>query len=80
MAPPLARMHGLSGTVDVNFAVDASGSASVREVNGPDQLKEAARQTVASWVFRRSSTERLFMAATFTYKGDTALAAVKPQE
>jgi TonB family protein len=80
VAPPFARMAGISGTVDVHFAVDASGSATVREVNGPDPLKEAARQTVASWSFRRSTPERLFLAATFDYKGDTASAAVRPQE
>ena len=80
MAPPLARMQGVSGTVDVHFAVDAAGAATVREVAGPDPLKEAARQTVASWSFRRSTPERLFLAATFTYKGDTASAAVRAQE
>jgi outer membrane biosynthesis protein TonB len=80
MAPPLARMQGVSGTVDVHFAVDAAGSATVREVAGPDTLKEAARQTVASWSFRRSTPERLFLAATFTYKGDIASAAVRAQE
>ena len=80
MAPPLARMQAISGTVDVHFAVDAAGSATVREIAGPDALKEAARQTVASWSFRRSTPERLFLAATFTYKGDTAAAAVRAQE
>jgi TonB family protein len=80
MAPPLARMQGVSGTVDVHFAVDAAGSPTVREVAGPDPLKEAARQTVASWSFRRSTPERMFLAATFTYKGDTASVAVRPQE
>ncbi len=80
VAPPLARMQGVSGTVDVKFAVDAAGSASVRDVSGPDALKEAARQTVSSWTFRRTTPERLFLAATLTYKGDTASAAVKPQE
>jgi TonB family protein len=78
--PPFARMQGISGMVDVHFAVDAAGSATVREVNGPEPLKEAARQTVASWSFRRSTPERLFLAATFAYKGDTAMAAVRPQE
>jgi TonB family protein len=80
VAPPLARMNGISGTVEVHFAVDAAGSATVREVAGPDPLKEAARQTVTSWSFRRSTPERLFLAATFTYKGDTAAAAVRSQE
>ena len=80
VAPPLARMNGISGTVEVHFAVDASGSATVREAEGPDPLKEAARQTVTSWSFRRSTPERLFLAATFTYKGDTAAAAVRSQE
>jgi TonB family protein len=80
VSPPFARMQGISGTVDVHFAVDAAGSATVREVNGPEPLKEAARQTVASWSFRRSTPDRLFLAATFDYKGDTAMAAVRPQE
>jgi TonB family protein len=80
VAPPLARMQGVSGTVDVKFAVDAAGSASVRDVTGPDPLKEAARQTVASWTFRRTTPERLFLAATLTYKGDTASAEVRAQE
>jgi len=60
--------------------VDAAGSPTVREVAGPDPLKEAARQTVASWSFRRSTPERMFLAATFTYKGDTASVEVRPQE
>ncbi len=80
LAPPLARMQGVSGTVDVHFAVDAGGSATVRDVAGPDPLKEAARQTVASWSFRRSTPERLFLTATFIYQGDTASAAVRAQE
>jgi TonB family protein len=80
VTPPLARMQGISGTVDVHFAVDAAGTSTVREVAGPDPLKEAARQTVTSWSFRRSTPERLFLAATFTYKGDTASAAVRSQE
>jgi len=80
VAPPLARMQSVSGTVDVRFAVDAAGGATVREVTGPDSLKEAARQTVTSWTFRRTTPERLFLAATLTYKGDTASAAVRPQE
>jgi len=80
VAPPLARMQGVSGTVDVRFAVDAAGSATIKEVTGPDSLKEAARQTVVSWSFRRSTPERLFLAATFSYKGDTASAAVRAQE
>ncbi|HEY2941530.1 MAG TPA: TonB family protein [Vicinamibacteria bacterium] len=80
VAPPLARMQGVSGTVDVRFAVDAAGMATIREVAGPDPLKDAARQTVSSWSFRRSTPERLFLTATFTYKGDTASAAVRAQE
>ena len=80
VAPPLARMQGVSGTVDVHFAVDAAGGATVRDVSGPEALKEAARQTVSSWTFRRTTPERLFLAATLTYQGDTASAAVKPQE
>jgi outer membrane biosynthesis protein TonB len=78
--PPLARISGTPGTVEVRFAVDAAGVASVQAVEGPDLLKPAAQQVVASWVFRRLSAQRLYLVATFTYKGDTASAIVRPQD
>jgi len=80
VAPPLARMSSLSGAVQVQFSVDASGSSSIQGVNGPDLLKEAARQAVATWNFRRTSAERVYLVATFNYDGDKAQAEVKRAE
>lgn len=80
VVPPLARMGGTEGTVEVRFAVDAAGLASVQSVTGPDLLKTVAEQTVASWGFRRASAERLHLVAFLTYAGDTASATVKPQK
>jgi TonB family protein len=80
VVPPLARMASATGTVDVRFAVDASGASSVQEVTGPDLLKEAARQAVMSWVFRRTSAERLHLVASFAYGEATANANVRRDE
>jgi outer membrane biosynthesis protein TonB len=80
VAPPLARISGTSGAVQVRFAVDAAGVTAVQAVEGPELLKPAAQQVVASWVFRRLSAQRLYLVATFTYAGDTASATVRPQD
>jgi TonB family protein len=80
VVPPLARMSSATGSVDVRFAVDAAGTASVQEVTGPDLLKEAARQAVMSWVFRRTSAERLHLVASFVYGEATANATVRRDE
>jgi len=78
VAPPFARMAGASGSVEVRFSVDAGGQTSVRAVEGPDLLKTAAEQAVASWVFRRQSAERVPLVAVFTYTGNAAAAVVRP--
>jgi hypothetical protein len=77
LVPPVARMGGITGQVEVRFVVEASGATSNLELGGPDTLKEAARQTVSSWTFRRTSTERLFLVTTIDYGAETARAAVK---
>lgn len=77
VVPPLARMEGVTGQVQVRFVVEASGATSNIEIAGPERLKEAARQTVSSWTFRRTSTERLFLVTTIDYGAETARAAVK---
>jgi hypothetical protein len=79
VVPPLARMASATGNVDVRFAVDASGASSVQEVTGPDLLKEAARQAVMSWVFRRTTAERLHLVASFVYGAATASATVRAE-
>jgi TonB family protein len=80
VVPPLARMASTTGSVDVHFAVDASGTSSVQEVAGPELLKEAARQAVLSWVFRRTTAERLHLVASFVYGAATANATVRRDE
>ena len=80
VVPPLARMASATGTVDVRFAVDAAGASSVQEVAGPELLKEAARQAVMSWVFRRTSAERMHLVASFKYEAATASATVRKEE
>jgi outer membrane biosynthesis protein TonB len=73
-------MNSVSGNVEVRFVVEASGASSVRDVAGPELLKEAARQTVSSWMFRRTTPERLPLVAVFAYMGDGATATVKVVE
>ncbi|HET7295008.1 MAG TPA: TonB family protein [Vicinamibacteria bacterium] len=78
VAPPLARMSAASGSVEVRFAVNAAGQTSLLGVDGPPLLKPAAQSAVASWTFRRTTAERLYFTAVFTYDGDAASAVVKP--
>ncbi len=80
VVPPFARMARTSGTVEVRFAVNAAGNASVQSADGPDLLKPAAEQAVASWVFRRTTADRLYLVAVFNYNAESAAAAVKPQD
>jgi TonB family protein len=80
VAPPLARMSAASGTVQIQFSVDAAGSPSIQNVNGPDLLKEAARQAVTTWAFRRTTAERMYLVAVFSYDGDRAQAEVHKSE
>jgi TonB family protein len=77
VVPPVARMSGTSGEVVVRFAVDAAGITAGLQVEGPETLKEAARQTVASWTFRRERADRIYLRAVLTYQGDTARARVE---
>ena len=76
--PPMARMAQATGTVEVAFSVDAAGIAAVKGSNGPDVFKRAAEQAVASWTFRRTRADRIFLVAEFKYDLDAASAAVRP--
>jgi TonB family protein len=78
--PPLARMAGVSGTVLVRFAIDAAGGVSLQGSDGPDLLRPAAEQAVVSWVFRRTSTDRLRAVAEIVYRDDGAVATVKLEQ
>ncbi|HET9314401.1 MAG TPA: energy transducer TonB, partial [Vicinamibacteria bacterium] len=76
VVPPIARLNGVTGQVFVRFAVDASGSTSNAEPEGPEPLREAARQAVASWIFRRTKADRLHLTAQFDYGAESATAVV----
>lgn len=78
--PPFARMAGVTGTVQVRFSIDASGAVSINGTDGPDLLRPAAEQAVASWFFRRTSTDRLRAVAEITYKDEGAAATVKLEQ
>ncbi|HVQ28833.1 MAG TPA: TonB family protein [Vicinamibacteria bacterium] len=77
--PPLARMSGATGTVEVKFGVDAAGATSIGEIDGPDPLKTAAAYTVQSWLFRRITVERLHLVASFDFAGETAKVSIKSE-
>jgi hypothetical protein len=77
--PPFARMSSITGTVEVSFSVSAGGTTALQTASGAEQLRYAAEQTVASWVFRRSRADRAYMVAVFTYSIDKASAVVRPQ-
>jgi TonB family protein len=79
VSPPLARIAGATGTVQVAFSVSAAGTTLVQSVSGPELLKKAAEQAVASWIFRRTRADRAYLTAEFSYGEDKAMAVVRPQ-
>jgi TonB family protein len=80
VASPLARMAGVTGTVEVTFSVSAAGATTVQGATGPELLRPAAEQAVATWQFRRERADRLYLVAVFTYVDDRATAVVRPQD
>ena len=79
IVPPVARLSGTTGTVEVLFSVSAGGVTALQTATGPEMLRYSAEQTVASWVFSRTRAERAYLVATFTYGPDKGTAVVKPQ-
>jgi outer membrane biosynthesis protein TonB len=79
VAPPLARMSGVTGTVEVAFSVSAGGVTSLQTTSGPEVLRPAAEQAVATWTFRRARADRAYLVAVFNYTGDKGSAIVRPQ-
>ena len=79
VSPPLARMAGVGGVVEVDFSVSAGGITAVQRTDGPELLQAAATQAVESWVFRRTRADRAYLTAVFTYEDDLASAIVRPQ-
>jgi TonB family protein len=78
VTPPLARMTGATGKVEVTFSVGASGATTIQGTSGPELLRPAAEQAVASWVFRRTRADRAYLIAIFDYSGDKGSAVVRP--
>lgn len=78
--PPLARMAGAVGSVQVRFSVNAAGGTTVVGADGPEIFRPAAEEAVASWSFRRASAERLHLVASFDYQLDKASATVHVEE
>ena len=79
VAPPIARMSGTTGTVEVAFSVSAAGSTTVQTVVGPEALRRAAQEAVASWFFRRARADRAYLVALFNYAEDKTTAEIRPQ-
>jgi hypothetical protein len=71
-------MTGATGKVEVTFSVAASGATTIQGTSGPELLKPAAEQAVASWVFRRTRADRAYLIATFDYSADKGSAVVRP--
>lgn len=78
VTPPLARMTAATGRVEVTFSVGASGATAIQTTVGPELLRPAAEQAVASWVFRRTRADRAYLIAVFDYTGDKGSAVVRP--
>ncbi len=76
IVPPLARMNGVTGRVQVSLSVGVAGTTVVHSVDGPDALRTAARSCVESWLFRRTTTERVYLSASIEYGLDAAKAVV----
>jgi len=79
VAPPLARMANVSGSVEVRFSVDAAGETKLQATDGPELLEAAAEAVVDSWEFQRQTAQRLYLNAVITYLGDQATASVAVQ-
>jgi TonB family protein len=79
VSPPIARMNGTTGTVEVAFSVSAAGTTTVQHVAGPEDLRPAAQEAVTSWVFRRARADRAYLLAVFSYGEDQTTAEVHPQ-
>ncbi|HEY7389998.1 MAG TPA: M56 family metallopeptidase [Bryobacteraceae bacterium] len=57
--PESARKQGVSGTVTVQAAVDASGDVTdVQVLSGPEELRKAALQSVLQWHFEADAGAR----------------------
>jgi len=78
VSPPMARMAEVEGQVEVRFTIDSGGVTSIQNVNGSDQLKEAAESLVRSWTFRRAAAHRVFALALIEYKTSGSKARIRP--
>jgi len=77
--PPAALARGVEGTVSVEVKLDANGNVSdARVLSGPDELRNAALQSVLQWHFTRDAagTTRVVGIAFQAPKQDAATGAV----
>ncbi|HLI85355.1 MAG TPA: TonB family protein [Bryobacteraceae bacterium] len=76
--PESARKQGISGTVAVQAAVDASGDVTDAQVlSGPQELRKAALQSVLQWHFEADAGARSHQ-VTISFQPSTAPAVVPP--
>lgn len=75
--PPLARLGNVGGEVVVRFSVDVAGKVTVHSAEGPDLLKASAEGAVGTWLFRRTSIDRLHLIATFKFGTDRSVARIE---
>jgi TonB family protein len=78
IVPPLARMAAQTGRFTVRFSVDSAGLPNVQAIPEADALLYASEQTVKTWVFKRTTLERLWLEAVFDYTATSASAVIRP--
>ena len=78
--PPAALEHGVQGTLSVELKLDAKGNVSdARVLNGPDELRRAALESVLEWHFThdQANSTRIVQIAFELPKGSTAPTGVR---
>jgi len=70
-------MSALSGAVQVQFSVDASGASSIQKRDRSGPLEGSGSASRRDLELRRTFPERLYLLATFNYEGDKAQAEVR---
>jgi hypothetical protein len=60
--------------------VSAGGTTALQAATGPEVLRYAAEQIVASWIFRRTRADRAYLIAAFSFGSDKASAVVRSQQ
>jgi TonB family protein len=78
--PVAARQKGIQGTVVVQVKTDSSGSVSDAQVlNGPEELRRAALQSVLNWHFTKDTAGNLRQ-VSITFQSDPVNDVPRPTE